>query len=133
MTDLTVVPTPLLAHWAAGASWIPDSAAFIVSGSLPHSTGSATTSRETPAATPADPVTSTSALPLIEPQAAPRATGVSHFPAPVVSQTSMDAPAPAAGSASNFSLGAVSALLLLYLAGCGVFIQRNAYGVWAYV
>ena len=124
---------PLLAHWAAGASWIPDSAAFIVSGSLPHSTGLATASSETPAATPADPVTSTSALPLIEPQAAPRATGVSHFPAPVVSQTSMDAPAPAAGSASNFSLGAVSALLLLYLAGCGVFLLRIAYGVWASV
>jgi len=124
---------PLLARWAAGASWIPDSAAFIVSGSLRPATSLAPAPIEPPAAPP-DSIAPISAVHFVEPQSEPRAAGVPHFPAPAISHSSTDAPpAAAGGSPSHFSLSPSSALFLLYLAGCGVFLLRIAYGVWASV
>ncbi len=123
---------PLLAHWAADATWIHDNAAFLISGAPWHSSSTPLPGPAPTVPASADSFSTTPAPNFIAREDVAPAGGASHFPAPAVSHTSMDAPAAApSSSGGHFSLSRSSALLILYLAGCGVFLLRIAYGLWA--
>ena len=120
---------PLLARWAASASWIPPNAAFLISGAAWRSS-SPLPAAAAPVLAPADSLATVPAPHFAARESVAPAAGTSHFPAPVITHISADAPAPAATASRHFSLDRGSALLLLYLAVCGVFLLRVAYGLW---
>ncbi len=121
---------PLLAHWAATASWIPQNAAFLISGAARRSSTPQPASAA-PVLASANSFTASPAPHFVARESVARAAGVSHFPAPVITHSSADAPTPAASSSRHFNLSFSSGVLILYLAVCGGFLLRIAYGLWA--
>jgi beta-lactamase regulating signal transducer with metallopeptidase domain len=137
---------PWAARWAEHLSWLPQSAQFVISASrwTREAAGPDLPGVTTPAA--AAPLDLTAQSPRFADKqlrtwksaAEPRrdeAAGVSRFPAPSIAVDGSDAhrtqaPAPPA-TRIPYHLSAAGMVLLVYLAGCGVFLFRLFYGAWA--
>jgi hypothetical protein len=127
---------PWAAGWVARASWLPETAAFVVSA---QKWSSAPPTRNTPQMTVVAYAqiarTDESAKRGTPGQRTPTITestpDLSHFPAPTIAVGATKTHGADAAAPRWRPLSAATTALLLYLAGCGMLLARLVYGLWA--
>lgn len=132
------VAMPLVARWAAHASWLPDRDTFVVSG---HAWSSKTVRDSAPPVAMSMHLSVTrqaeAEVPTQSALAPSPAPDASSSPAPAIAtETNVAtqlAPAPVLAAARQALawITPMRALLLIYLAICGMLALRVAYGAWA--